>query len=239
MTPFEQIDDYFNGQMPPEERSRFEDAIRTDGELAEAVAFYLSARQAAKTEYRRQRRQEWEARRPVVPEAEPRRVRFWSYAAAASLALLLGVSWYLQEANPSAQEIADQYATEITTLGRTMGSEQDSLQRGIRLYNEGRFAEALALFDQQLARDPANEKALELSGIVSLRTGNYDQAINQFDRLSRRTELASNPGLYYKAVALLKRNLPNDKKEARQLLETVIKRNLDGSREASRLLEEF
>ena len=48
MESLEYIDDYFNGKKLPEETVQFEKRIAADPAFAEAVAFYINAREAAK-----------------------------------------------------------------------------------------------------------------------------------------------------------------------------------------------
>ena len=51
--------------------------------------------------------------------------------------------------------------------------------------------------------------------------------------------MLSNPGLFYKAVTLLKRNKEGDVKQAKELLEQVVKEHLDNSKEAAEWLKKF
>ena len=47
METLELIEEYFKGDMPQEERQRFEEAVRRDPALANEVAFYISTGMAA------------------------------------------------------------------------------------------------------------------------------------------------------------------------------------------------
>lgn len=237
------IESYLTGQMADTERVAFEASLRTDAELADTLAFYVMARQTAKVAANTGRRAEWDARRRAMaaePQALPiRRLGQWLYplAAAACLVLALSIGWYFVN-KPSAPELADAYINQnLTTLSVTMDGRADSLQRGIQDYNSGKMADAEATFGAILQREPTNADALKFAGLVSLRRGKYDQAIDRFHRLSQRTDLFDNPGLFYEALALLKRNRPADKNQARTLLTTVITSNLSGKADAEKLLE--
>ncbi len=241
MNELDTIESYLTGQMAEADQLAFEASLRTDPVLAETLTFYVMAQHTAKNQAAAHRRAEWESRRRTegIQPLPTRRIGQWVYgvAAAACLVLALGVGWYFLN-RPSATELADAYVNQnFTTLSVTMDGRADSLQTGIRAYNQGRLADADALFGAILQREPANADALKFAAIVSLRRGNYDQAINQFHQLSQRADLYANPGVLYEAIARLKRNQPLDKQTAKELLTNVISKNLDGRDEASKLLE--
>lgn len=234
------IESYLTGRMADAERVAFEASLRTDPELAKDLAFYVMAQQTAKVAARDQRHADWDARRRAAAQPQTtRRIGQWFYpmVAAACLVLALGFGWYLIN-KPGGPELADAYVREnLTALPVTMGGRADSLQRGIQQYNASKFAEADATFGAMLQREPTNADALKFAGIVSLRRGENDQAIDRFHRLSQRTDLYDNPGMFYEALALLKRNRPKDKNQALDLLTAVITNNLSGKADAETLLD--
>ena len=87
--------------------------------------------------------------------------------------------------------------------------------------------------------NPTNSEAKKYAGIVSLRLNNYDKALEYFTMLATDTGLYSNPGKFYKAITLLKRNKDGDKEAAKLLLEEVRDENLEGKNEAEEWLEKF
>lgn len=231
------IDDYFSQRLAPDARKTFENQLRTDPETAEAVAFYLSARQVARQTGTEQRKAELLHRSPHLARRAP-----WPYAlaAAACLVLLLGIGWVLWFQKPAASELADDYINRnLTQLSVTMGVGSDSLQRSLAYINQGQLRQADQWLSDILNREPNQADALKWAGVVSLRRGQYDLAIRRFNQLSRQTNLYANPGFFYEALARLKRNGPNDKKAAVELLQTVVNQNLDGSVEARQLLEQL
>lgn len=237
----EHIENYFTGQLSPDERIRFETTLRDDPDVAEAVAFYLLTKQTAQQEVREQRRAELEALRNV--SARPRWSAPMRWAAAASVVVLLGLGWGLFRPATSNSQLADNYiAAHFDKLPTTMDAGSsglgatDSVRTGVGLFNEGKLSEASSWFQGVLAHHPNEDNALKYAGIVALRQGNYDQAIELFHRLSQLTDLVGNPGTFYEALALLKRGQPLDKEQARKLLDEVITKNLDGKQEAQQLL---
>lgn len=250
-TDLETIENYVTGQLSTDERARFEAALRTDPALADALTFYMLSKHVAREEAHAIRKAELDALRQKTVPTQP----FWSapmrWVAAASIVILLGLGWnFFQSANgPANSELAvaqltDAYvAQHFTNLstdmdGASSGSKAlDSLKQGIDLYNKGKLTEADGIFQDVLKRQPDLESALTYAGITSLRRGNYDQAITLFRRLSQRTDLVSNSGTFYEALALLKRGQPADMKQAEILLKEVIEKGLAGKKEATALIE--
>lgn len=236
------IENYLTGQLSTDERTRFEATLRTDPAVADALAFYMLAKQTAKVEARAQRQTELDAlrQRPFRSQwAAPMR-----WAAAASIVLLLGLGWFFlldTTGSTDATQLANAYITQnFDQLPTSMdGGSTDSLKQGVGLYNEKKFAEAEAVFQDVLTQQPDNDRALKFAGLVALRQQKYDQAIDRFHRLSQRTDLFSNPGTFLEAIALLQRNLPMDKSQAKKLLEEVVSKNLEGKSEANALVNQL
>ena len=84
-----------------------------------------------------------------------------------------------------------------------------------------------------------NFKAKKLAGVVCVKAGNYDKAANYFHLLGNQTGLYQNPGYFYEALALLKTGLPQNKSQAKKLLEIVIIQNLEGKSEAEKMVDNW
>ncbi|GAB2543199.1 hypothetical protein [Spirosoma aerophilum] len=255
-TDIETIENYVTGQLTPDERAQFEAALQSDPAVAKALAFYVLSKQVARDQAREERKAELDALRNKLVSEETSLTRsrpLWSvpmrWAAAASILVLLGLGWYFfrpTDSTIAATQLTDEYVTQhfmqlpTTMDGGTSGSgTTDSLKTAVGLFNSGNLADAGTMFQDILKRQPTNDSALKFSGIVSLREGNYDQAIDLFHRLSERTELYSNYGLFYESLALIKRGRPMDKARAKKLLGEVISRNLDGKREAEKFIKKL
>jgi len=233
------IDAYFSGMLNPEESKEFQKRLEDDKMFADEVAFYLAAKQASKEELIKDKK-EWFKQiagqnASFAEMRSPARVkRMWTYrvAAAASVVGLLLLSWYFFLQKPASPDrLADRYITaHLETLSVNMGPT-DSIQEGLRLYNEKRYSSALHQFELIIQRDTANDVAKKYAGIIALKLGNYDKALEYFQELARYV-LYTNPGLFYQALTLLKRNQPGDKEQAKQFLQQVIDRHLDGEETA-------
>ena len=236
----ERIDNYYNNSLSASERVDFENDLKNDPALAAEVAFYVQAKQVAQAEAHARRKAEWATLDKSLQKTTQRTI-FYRYAAAASVVSLIGVGWLLFQStyqdNLRGQGSFDKnwaaayVAKNFTTLNIQMSGSADSLQMGISSYNLGNLEKAQTVFTQLLTRDSLNAEAQKYAGIVSLRRGNYDQAIKRFHRLGLRTDLAANPGKFYEALALLQRNLPLDKNTAENLLKEVKAAKLEGWKE--------
>lgn len=244
----EHIEAYFSHKPSAEESTQFEQRIAADPEFAREVAFYLSARQAMNEELVVEKK-EWFRQLLLQNNALPDplekgRVRkMWGYqisAVAAVVICLLIVGYlFLSRSTASPQQMADNYMKEnFQKLGVTMSVTKDSLQEGLRLLNDGELKQALQQFEAIIQKDTANISALRYAGIVYLRLGNYDKALGYFQRLEKYS-LYSNPATFYQALTIMKRNLPGDKQQARQLLQQVVEKELEGKETAQQWLKNW
>jgi len=230
----EYIDAYFNRALSPEEIKQFEQRIIEDKDFAEQVAFYLSSKQAFKEEMIKEKK-EWfrqlAAQNNSLSESHQigSLKKLWLYRVAAAAAILTCIFFagYLFFKPASTEQMADNYIEgNLKPLPVKMGTEKDSIQDGLRLYNENKLDSSLKLFESIIQRDTGNYLAKEYAGIVYLRLGNYDKALEYFQQVENDTSLYSNPATFYHALTLMKRNQPGDKQQARQLLHQIIDNDL-------------
>ena len=104
---------------------------------------------------------------------------------------------------------------------------------------KGKLQEALGQFESIISRDSTSFQAIKYAGIVSLMMKQYDKALNYFLVLGSDTQLYSNPGKFYAALTLLKRNQPGDKLQGKKLLEEVIRMDGDEKEKAIQLLNKW
>ena len=157
-------------------------------------------------------------------------------------AVLAGIifGWYAWFKPVDHSVLAGKYITDnFQKLPVTMGSKQDSLQNALRLYNEGKPEESLSYLESLIAHDTTFADAKKYAGIVCLQMKQYDKAISYFTQLENNTRLYSNPGKFYNALTLMKRNYPGDADKARQLLQQVVDAGLEGDQLAKRWLKKW
>jgi tetratricopeptide (TPR) repeat protein len=238
----EYIDDFFKSDQNPELKKQLETRIAEDPAFAEDVAFYLAAMksgQEAVTEERRERfKKIYEQNKNTSKSSKAPVRRFWPYLAAAAIvcAIIVGRYLFLKPASP--QLLADNYINEkFKKLPLNMEAKTDNLQGSLSLYNEGKFRKALQQLEKVITLDSTSLAAKENAGIVSLRLREYDKALFYFQQLENYPGAHSNPGKFYHALTLLKRNHPGDVQEARILLVQVRDENLEGKETAKDWLD--
>jgi predicted Zn-dependent protease len=243
----EYIDAYFQRMLQPEEIRRFEQKIAEDPAFADEVALFLSAKQSLKEEAAREKKERFRQllaeQPPLIRIDRDKNVRkIWIYrmtAAAAVIVCLLSV-WYFFIANSaSPEQMAQKYIDEqFKSLPVKMSTEKDSIEDGKRLYNEGQYEASLRQFESILKRDTGNSSIKNFIGIIYLRTANYDKALQYFRQFENDT-LYSNPSQFNQALTLLKRNLPGDKQKAKELLQQIVKNDLEGKQSAQQWLKKW
>jgi tetratricopeptide (TPR) repeat protein len=236
----EKIDKYFNNELSLSERQGFEIQLVKDEELKESVSFYLNTRTAAKQLADNKRREEFEELRKKLsqkPEDSGKiKPMIWLSGLAASAVLVVGFWWFSRTPDLATDAVADTYIKEhFQNLPVKMDASADSLQMGLRLFNEQKLTEAQTVFENILKRKNNDSEATKYAGITALRLKNYDKAIQYFKILASQKDLFANPGKFYEAITLLQQS-PMNKKEAEILLKEVIDNGLEGKEEASLIL---
>jgi tetratricopeptide (TPR) repeat protein len=243
----EYIDQYFTSVPSAEHKTAFESKITSDPAFAEEVAFYLTAKQLSKEQQQTSQKERFKELYRQYQQnnsnTAPRKTflqKSWPYLAAAAIitAIVFGINVFFSAGTP--EQLADQYVREkFQTLAVTMGSQEDSIQTGLRLYNDGKPAEALVQFETIVNRDNSSFEAKKYAGIVSLRLKNYDKAISYFTRMENDANIYANPGKFYHGITLLERRLPGDKEEAKKIMEQVVQNGLEGKETAQLLLNKW
>jgi tetratricopeptide (TPR) repeat protein len=232
------IDDFFKGELDAEQLELFEKRVLEDPDFADEVAFYLSAVQTLRTGISEDRKAHFTTLYNAETKPSFSTFRLWPYlsAAAAIVLILLGVYFFYP--NRSAPAIAQSYINKnLSTLSVMMNATEDSIQRGVRLYNENKLDEASQTFEQILKTHPEEYKVMEYAGIVSLRLNNYDNALAHFERLSKATQLYANSGNFYISLTYLKRNRPGDVQKAKAMLTKIVEEHAANEEAARELLK--
>jgi tetratricopeptide (TPR) repeat protein len=244
MQGLEYIDDYFKGKLGPQQVRQFEEQVENDPAFAAEVAFYCNAAQLAKQELDQEKKarfRELYRQQPKTADVQTKaRVRrLWPGIAAAAVVASLIFGVYLFQKPSSPERMAENYiSTELATLGTTMSGTADSLETGRILYNNGQFERSLQVFKNIIASDTSRTEAKIYAGLVSLKLEYYDQALQYFREVDN-TSLQVNPGKFYQALTLMKRNQPGDAEQANQLLRIVVEKDLGKNEIAQQWLDEW
>jgi hypothetical protein len=222
-TNFEIIDAYLRNELNEAEKKEVEKRITDDSAFAKDFAFMMHAQKAAKEEAAIQRKKDFESLASGLEIQQNQNVFLQKkrviWAAAASLALLMGFFW-LFNMGESSEKLADNYIkNQLTNLPVEMGSEQDSLQKGLSQYNQKAYLEASAIFEKLASKNP---KALEYQGLVALQLEKYEKAIAIFQKLAENQTYQSRAKLL-EALAQIKKG---DKAKSYELIKSINKKDL-------------
>jgi tetratricopeptide (TPR) repeat protein len=239
----EYIDSYFKGKISGEELQLFEERIIRDPVFAQELAFYIGSVQTIKNQLAEDKKSHF---RKLYEESKQARVhsggvtRMWPYMTAAAAICGIVLALFVFYPSPTPASIADTYIyNNLSTLGVRMGASDNEVQEAIQLYNEQKLDAALQKFEQIIQSHPSDHKLKEYAGIVSLRLGEYDKALEYFRQLERQNGLYANPGKFYIALTLLKRNRPGDAEQSRKLLQEVEDKHLEYESAAKELLKKL
>jgi tetratricopeptide (TPR) repeat protein len=251
----ETFEKYLNDNLSDQDRIEFEAKLSSDKELEESFLIYKSIEQEFGNSIRNKPKED-ELKRtlesfskvysevtPMSSTKKPKgiiRILGLISSIAASLLLIFFIYNKYFGSEMDMQQIALSYFnSDLERIGQTMGSNQDSLQLGISFYNQKEYSKAVQVFENMIVSDPSNSEAIKNLGLSYLGLEEYDNALAQFEKLSQMEQLYSNPGHFYKALALLLRNESGDKNQAKELLQKVIDEDQEGSKNAKDWLEKF
>jgi tetratricopeptide (TPR) repeat protein len=241
MDNLDYIENYFTGEPEASLKKEFEERITSDPEFAAEVAFYLSAKQVSGDVSRSAKKEQFKELYQNKKTARPAPVRklvYYFAAAAVAAGIIFGTYIITNTASPT--EMANQYIqSNLQNLGVKMGGGADSIQDGLRLYNDGKMTEALATFEKIARADTSSFNAKKYAGIAALRLKEYQKALSYFEQLEIYSGYYSNPALLLQAVTLMERNQPGDQAKAKLLLQKVVANDLEGKEMAVEWLKKM
>jgi tetratricopeptide (TPR) repeat protein len=242
MDTLEYIESFFTDEPDAESRRIFEERIKTDPDFAENVAFYLSVQQASRELSENEKKERFKKiyKEYEVVHSDPpvRKWVFYIAAAAVTVGIIFGIYFFSVKSSP--KQLASQYEKEhMLTLPVTMSGHSDSLQTGLRLFNEGKISESLVLFEKIAQSDTAIFTAKIYAGIAALRLKEYEKAMSYFEQLEIYSGLYANPAPFLQAVTLMERNQPDDNARAKQLLQKIVANDLEGREFAQEWLKKW
>jgi tetratricopeptide (TPR) repeat protein len=241
MDNLDYIENFFTSTPGTELTREFEERIKSDPGFAEEVAFYMAAQEVSKEASgleKKQRFKENYQKNRVVRLVPIKKIIYYLATAAVVSGLIFGTYTFFKPVSP--QQLAGQYEKErLQTLPVTMSGRSDSLQTGLRLYNDGKFSEALTQFENIIRSDSSAFAAKQYAGISAFRLKEYDRALSYFKQMGTYKGLYSNPSQILQAVTLMERNLPGDATKAKQLLQEIVSDNLEGKEYAQEWLKKM
>jgi len=206
---YELIQSYIDGTMPPKERTRFEQQLQSDPELAEIFKAYqgieLTMRGGEQETALRQSLQQLQ-KKYSSEKTGIRRTMFsgWRVAAAAILIVVIGaLTWFLLQ-----RPTGDLYRTYAvhTRLDESFRSGiNDSLALAAsKAFNAGQYAQSATLLQQYIAKDTSDLQMKLALGISYLEQDRFEEAKTIFSNIYTSESVLADKALWYLALTYLK-----------------------------------
>jgi tetratricopeptide (TPR) repeat protein len=219
MSQIEQIEKYLEGKMSLEEKSQFEQELRTNEDLR--TAFFKISALVKGIEHvgHKEILADLQRLEMSLPNAEQELMKkntfmnAFSYRMAAAITLLvvfMGAFYMMKPGQTEPQNLLFEsnfapYMNNVSGLSRSLGEEFSNREVAFAAYDNYNFAEAARYFDMLLEQQ--EDAALLLySGNAELSLGNTDKAINRLTKLFVEYEDFNNQAAWYLSLAHLKEN---------------------------------
>lgn len=202
------IERYLANDMTPEERATFEAKITQDGELAEKLNIYRSASHSLSSRLKNEEKEKLfrktlsEMEIAVPAQGNVRALRFYGWAAAASVALLCVALFYTSKL--SKPDYAEYNTYEPLALVER-GDEDSTRLQAQEDFNAKEYEKAIADFDVLLLEDKGNTELLFYKGIAFLELDNITEANKLFNTVKASGSIYKDKATWMLALSALKR----------------------------------
>ena len=195
MSKYEEfIQPFLDGELSREELDWFSKELESNAVLAEDIKLYREVDNAIREQDVMDLRDQLDVIHNSIgdpsqePIRQPRYRKAMSYAAIASLAILisLGVLLKVQHNKLTNEQIFEKHYEpyEVTMIYRSAESDyQKVLSQAMTRYEARDYQAAIDLFEQILAKDPADMASSLYSGISYMETEQYNQADKKFRKI--------------------------------------------------------
>lgn len=191
MEQLEKIIRYLDGEVIGEEKQLFEKELETDNSLKQTLRLVQEVDQTISDEKLLTYVEKLKQAQAIVSSEENHRskVRFltnWKILAAASVALLLGISvlFNFYHNRPSNDKVFasfyQRYEADLITRSDAP-SEVSDLIKAIQLYDKGNYQEAITKFEAIIKLDATNTAARFFIGVSFIEMKNFSKAIENLN----------------------------------------------------------
>lgn len=192
---FKKIDDYLLGHLTEKEAADFRQQLEVNAELAAALAsqerirkgMLEGGRRALKAELKMIHR---EVTAPQNAEAKIKKLHWRPLAAAAAIALLGILTWWLWAPPPQnpQQLFADNYESYQLLLNQRDAADDTLTLEIAQLYRSGKFEEVLPALQAQGQQDQPNAQLLLALAITEYETGHPQNAFAPLNQIIRSND---------------------------------------------------
>lgn len=220
------IDRYLAGELSAEETRDFENRISMDTAFAEKVLLYRSVTENLRSKFSGEEEEARlrarlaaiaQAELPAEKQAKVVSLRWYHWAAAASVALLVTVWYYTGK---TALPQYDQFALHGSLALAERGNDSLNLlqQQAEEAFNTKQYPQAIQYLSQLLEADPTNTELKLYKGIALLEADRVEEAEAIFDAIRKSDTAYRHKATWYLALSALKRK---DYQWCRELLKQI------------------
>ena len=242
------IQPFLDGELSREELDWISKELESNAVLADDIKLYREVDSAIREQDVLDLRSQLEIihnsmdERIRNPKTVPRYRKVLSYAAIASLAILIsfGILYKIQSRKLSNVEIYEKYYEpyDVTMVYRSSGENTDKLFQEARMkYEEGLYQEAIILFKQVLESDPGDMATTLYSGISYLEIEQYNKADRSFSKIiAHNDNLFIEQAEWYLGFCYL---MTNDRERARDHFNKIAASNSSYKDKASVIVKKL
>lgn len=196
---FEQIEKYLSNSMDAEERFEFDKILIGNDQLREQVDEQQILFQAVEEQSLREKLNEFhkgiEVENTKVKSIRP----YKKYAIAASIALLLGLGYWLTMGQKSAHEklYAAYFAPDPGLITPMSATSDYEFYRGMVDYKQGEYELAINRWDSLIKLNPENDTLNFFMGVSYLALEDPSQALPYLKKVSDSSQSIFNPEVFY------------------------------------------
>jgi hypothetical protein len=216
------IDRYLTNEMPLDERIAFEERLRTDRDLAEKMEVFQSASIALKAKFGREESETIFKNNITKIAAEYHdankgkvvTLKWYVWAAAASIALLCAALFYTTFTKPTYETFANYEPIALVERGNDEAIKLEAQEA----FNTRQYTRAVDLFTRLLDEDKNNLEIQLYKGIALLELNRINEANTLFNVIRNSGSIYKDKGTWMLALSALKEK---DYKKCESLLKEI------------------
>lgn len=250
----DKIQDYIKGRLEGAELNAFENALKTDAELAEQVRFYKNIEAVMNNQDifdLRQTVRDVITNTPITPDFSLKDTNFddaepktqnpklswkWGLSLVGILMVMAALFWFANAPKRQAQTVAQQFAFEpYDNIFNVDSLDKRPLAQAVRAYIQGNYAAAIPLFDSHLKTYTDDTDAQFYYGLCLALVNDYEKAIIPLQNVVNYNARLAMDARWYLALCHLKNG---DLDLAKPLLIAIPQESLFGEK-AKQVLEKL